>query len=55
MGLEFELERKILQERNNEINIVSKSLLNVHQIMNETSTLTYEQGEKLDIIGEELF
>jgi t-SNARE complex subunit (syntaxin) len=23
--------------------------------MNETSSLTYEQGEKLDIIGEELF
>jgi hypothetical protein len=29
--------------------------MNVHSIINETSTLTYEQGAKIDIIGEELF
>lgn len=29
--------------------------MNVHNIMNETSNLTFEQGEKIDIIGEDLF
>ncbi len=29
--------------------------MNVHNIMQETGVLVHEQGEQLDIIGEELF
>lgn len=44
-----------MHERNQEINIVAKSILNVHNIMQETGALVHEQGEQLDIIGEEIF
>lgn len=49
------MERKLMNERNQDINIVAKSIMNVHNIMQETGVLVHEQGEQLDIIGEELF
>jgi syntaxin 16 len=44
-----------MQERNNEITIISKTMMNVQDIVQETSALTYEQGEHLDAIGEHIF
>ena len=34
---------------------MAKRILNVHNIMQETGALVHEQGEQLDIIGEEIF
>ena len=44
-----------MHERNQEINIVAKSIMNVHNLMQETGVLVHEQGEQLDIIGDEIF
>lgn len=49
--MEFEMERKLMNERNQDINIVAKSIMNVHNIMQETGIHVHEQGEQLDIIG----
>jgi hypothetical protein len=53
--VEFEMERKLMHERNQEINVVSRSIMNVHNILQETGVMVHEQGEQLDAIGEELF
>jgi syntaxin 7 len=44
-----------MNEKNQEINVVAQSIMNVHNILQETAVLTHEQGEQIDIIGEELF
>lgn len=44
-----------MHERNQEINIVAKSIMNVHNLIQETGVLVHEQGEQLDIIGDEIF
>lgn len=55
MHLDFELEQKLMKERNKQINEVTKNLINVQSMIQETSIMTYEQGQKLDIIDEQLF
>lgn len=44
-----------MHERNQQIDSVAKSIMNVHNILQETAVLAHEQGEQLDVIGEELF
>jgi syntaxin 7 len=49
------MERKLMHERNQEIDIVARSIMNVHNIIQESGVLVDEQGDQLDIIGEEMF
>lgn len=52
---DFEIERKLIQDRSQQLTHAHERMLNIKNIVNETSNLTYEQGQKLDIIGEDIF
>jgi t-SNARE complex subunit (syntaxin) len=40
-----------MHERKQQIDSVAKSIMNVHNILQETAVLAHEQGEQLDVIG----
>lgn len=52
--IDYELERKIMLEKNEIINEVEQSTLRINEIMNDMGIMVEEQGEQLDVISEEL-
>jgi syntaxin 7 len=52
--IDYELERKILLEKNVLINEVEQSTQRINEIMNDMGIMVDEQGEQLDVISEEL-
>lgn len=52
--IDYELERKIMLEKNEIINEVEQSTLRINEIMNDMGVMVDEQGEQLDVISEEL-
>lgn len=41
---DFEIERKLIQDRSQQLTHAHERMLNIKNIVNETSNLTYEQG-----------
>ena len=52
---DYEMERKLLHEKNQHLSHAHERIHSIRDIVNETSSMVDEQGEKLDIIGDELF
>ena len=52
--IDYELERKIMLEKNEIINEVEQSTLRINEIMNDMGIMVEEQGEQLDVISEGL-
>ena len=52
--IDYELERKIMQEKNVLFNEVEQSTAWIHEIMNDVAVMVDEQGQNLDVISEEL-
>ncbi len=52
--IDYEMERKIMLEKNEIINEVEQSTLRINEIMNDMGLMVEEQGEQLDVITEEL-
>ena len=55
MEIDFQLQQKLMRERNKQLNEVARNLMNVQSMIQETNIMTYEQGQKLDIIDQQLF
>jgi syntaxin 7 len=54
IDIDYELERKIMLEKNEIINEVEQSTLRINEIMNDMGIMVDDQGEQLDVISEEL-
>ena len=52
MEVDYEIERKILLEKNEMINDVEQSTLRINEIINDMAVMVDEQGENLDIISD---
>lgn len=52
---DVEMEHKLLQDRSKQLSHAHERMLNIKNIVEETADLTYAQGDKLDIIGDDLF
>jgi t-SNARE complex subunit (syntaxin) len=52
--IDYEMERKIMLQKNEIINEVEQSALRINEIMNDMGLMVEEQGEQLDVITEEL-
>ena len=49
------MERKLIQEKHEHLGSVHQRINSIKDIALETSQMVYEQGENLDIIGDDLF
>ena len=52
---DYEMERKLIHEKNKVIGETQEKLVYVNHLAIETARMVHSQGEKLDIIGEEVF
>lgn len=52
---DFEFEHQLLHDRRQQLNNAHEHMLKLQGIVNETENLTYQQGQKLDIIGDDIF
>ena len=54
IDVDYELERKIVLEKNEMINEVEQQTVKINDIMNDMGMMVEEQGQNLDIIEGEL-
>lgn len=55
IDFDYEIERKLLQEKRQLLGTAHHQINNIRELAYETSNMVYDQGDRLDIIGDDLF